>query len=198
MSNMASHRSELVGGATSASVGVPADLRQLIADYYRDVYRYAYRLSGNQADAEDLTQQTFLVAQSKLHQLREPEKANRWLFAVLRSCFLKSVGRANPLPIDPHDLLVEDTEAAWYSSHVIDQEELQVALNGLPDVYRCVLLMFYFDELSYQEIADQIGIPIGTVMSRLARAKLRLRERLTEQSAEQRPARGGRCAVRLQ
>jgi len=146
------------------------DIRGLVSEHYGDVYRYAYRLSGRQPDAEDLTQQTFLVAQAKLHQLREPAKAIRWLFAVLRSCFLKSVGRPRPVLIDATELTVEDIAESTEDS-LIDQEALQFALRELPDDYRLVVLMFYFEELSYKEIAEVTGIPMGTVMSRLSRAR---------------------------
>ena len=67
--------------------------------------------------------------------------------------------------------------------HSIDREELAAALDELPDEFRLVLLMFYFEDLSYQKIAEQLDIPIGTVMSRLSRAKEHLRRRLTPEDA---------------
>ena len=78
------------------------------------------------------------------------------------------------------DLLVH--EAADHASPVdpIDREELAAALDELPEESRLVLLMFYFEELSYQQIAEQLEIPMGTVMSRLSRAKEHLRRRLAE------------------
>src|SRR5688572_30072838 len=81
--------------ASSADVTAAADkplptLPQLIHEHAAPLYRYAFRLAGQASDAEDLVQQTFLVAQRKLHQLREADRASAWLYAVLRSCFLKS------------------------------------------------------------------------------------------------------------
>lgn len=68
----------------------------------------------------------------------------------------------------------------------IDRERLQLALDELPDEYRLVVAMFYFEELSYKEIASELELPIGTVMSRLSRAKGRLRHRLLAERPQQR------------
>lgn len=196
MVDQTSPGSESVGdGPVSGSP--PVELRKLINDHYRDVYRYAYRLCGREADAEDLTQQAFLVAHSKLNQLREPEKADRWLFAVLRSCFLKSVGRPRPLFVDTLELIIEDSVESHRESQAVDREELQQALNDLSEEYRLVVLMFYFDELSYKEIAEQLEIPIGTVMSRLARAKQRLRQRIFDEPANRKVAGAPRPRVQI-
>ena len=171
-----------------------AELRRLVNDYYQSLYRYAYRLCGCQADAEDLTQQAYLIAQGKLHQLREPDKADRWLFAILRSCFLKGVSRTRPIAVDSMELIVEDAGEARRQSQAIDREELQLILSDLPPEYRLIVLMFYFEDLSYKEIAEQLEIPMGTVMSRLARAKVRMRERLLAEPVPTRPA-GARTRI---
>ena len=155
-----------------------ADLTALVLAHHAAVYRYACRLCGSPTDAEDLTQQTFLIAQQKLHQLREPERACAWLLAVVRSCFLKSVRKPRPTPAADIDLLVNEVADNESPVDPIDREELAAALDDLPDEFRLVLLMFYFEELSYHQIAEQLDIPIGTVMSRLSRAKEHLRRRL--------------------
>jgi len=178
-----SDRLDLPAGddANSAEGGLPS-LAELIETFHAPLYRYAFRLTGQTADAEDLTQQAFLVAQRKRHQIREAERAGAWLFAVLRSCYLKSKRKNSPTTLG--DGSMEDFEAAESSAlHVLDREKLQAALLDLPDEFRVVVLMFYFEELSYKEIAEQVGIPIGTVMSRLSRAKNHLRSRLGEQSS---------------
>src|SRR6516225_4025132 len=69
---------------------IDLDLPRLVADHAEVLYRYAFRLTGSVADAEDLTQQTFLIAHQKLSQVREPAGARGWLFAVLRRVYLKS------------------------------------------------------------------------------------------------------------
>src|SRR5690349_15964351 len=81
-----------------ASQWQAADFTALVLTHHAAVYRYACRLCGSPTDAEDLTQQAFLIAQQKLQQLREPQRACAWLLTVLRSCFLKSVRKMRPLP----------------------------------------------------------------------------------------------------
>ena len=160
--------------------GGPAevDFSALVVAHHAALYRYAYRLCGCAAEADDLTQQAFLVAQQKLHQLREADRAAAWLFAVLRSCFLKSLRRQRPVNAATLNLEVEQFAGPTPDAAEIDRERLAAALADLPEEFRLVVLMFYFEELSYQEIAEQLEIPIGTVMSRLSRAKGHLRRRL--------------------
>jgi RNA polymerase sigma-70 factor (ECF subfamily) len=154
------------------------DLAALVMEHHAVVYRYACRLSGSPNDAEDLSQQTFLIAQQKVGQLRQPESARAWLLAVVRSCFLKSLRKSRPIPAQDLDLAVEDVAAATPEVDEVDRGELAEAVGELPDEFRLVVLMFYFEDLSYQEIAEQLEVPIGTVMSRLSRAKGYLRRRL--------------------
>jgi RNA polymerase sigma-70 factor (ECF subfamily) len=168
-------QSSMVGGGSNAAS--PPDIRDLIVRYHADMYRYAYRLTGNQPDAEDLTQQTFLVAQQRLHQVRLPERVGGWLFAILRNCYLKSARKRQPLTASAVEMDVESVPDR-VTEDQIDSQLLQSAIDELPDDFKLVLVMFYFEQCSYKEIAAQLEIPIGTVMSRLTRAKGRLRERL--------------------
>lgn len=157
-----------------ATENPPMEIRELVVQYHADVYRYAYRLAGGVADAEDLTQQTFLIAQQRLAQLREPSKAIGWLFAITRSCFLKSHRRTRPVAAGAIELDVDSIPEIG-SDDEIDRERLQQGINHLPDSFKIVLLMFYFEQLSYKDIAERLDVSIGTVMSRLSRAKGRLR-----------------------
>ena len=75
-----------------------SNIQRLIDDHLDAVYRYAYRLTGAVHDAEDLTQQVFLLAQERLDQLREADRARGWLFTILRNSFLKMVQRTQPVP----------------------------------------------------------------------------------------------------
>lgn len=157
----------------------PLTIEPLILEHHVVIYHYAYRLTGRQQDAEDLTQQTFLVAQQKLDQVREPTKVLGWLFAVLRSCYHKMLRK--PFPVSAASLELEVDEIPdTTDEETIDREQLQAALNQLPDEFKLVLLAFYFEERSYQEIAEQLNIPVGTVMSRLSRGKARLRALLLQ------------------
>ncbi len=143
-------------------------MAQLVADYHQRLYRYAYRLSGSAADAEDLTQQAFLVAQQKLDQVRDADAVQGWLFTVLRNCYLKSRRRSVALPVSELDV---DTLPAEAPTAEIDSQELQAAIDTLAEEFKLVVLMFYFEHRSYREISELLEIPMGTVMSRLARAR---------------------------
>jgi RNA polymerase sigma-70 factor (ECF subfamily) len=152
----------------------PADL---VERYYALLYRYACRLTGSEADAEDLTQQTFLTAQAKWNQLRDEEKAKSWLFTIARNAYLKELRGPTCLPSDALDELPgpgQETDDSEF-----DQEQLQNVLNDLPEEFRSPVVLFYFEEFSYKEIAELMEVPVGTIMSRLARAKTILRQRLT-------------------
>ncbi len=176
--------------APGPSPGPVVDIAGLIAAHHAPLYRYAYRLTGMAADAEDLTQQTFLIAQQKLHQLREAERAAGWLFAILRSCYLKWRRKRVPLTSSHADLDMGEVPQPVAELRAVDSEELQQVLGDLHEDLRLILLMFYFEELSYKQIADELDVPIGTVMSRLSRAKQKLRERLSaaEEGNESRKA----------
>jgi RNA polymerase sigma-70 factor (ECF subfamily) len=159
-------------------MGSAAGLRELIDAHYEALYRYAYRLTGSAADAEDLTQEAFGKALARLAQLREPDRARGWLFRILRNLYLHKVRderRHRVVPLDAvGDLPGRETE----DPPPIDAAQLQAALDELDEGFRTPLILFYFEEFSYRDIAEQMDLPIGTVMSRLARAKAYLRARL--------------------
>jgi RNA polymerase sigma-70 factor (ECF subfamily) len=159
-------------------------VHRLVETYYGPLYRYAYRLSGSAADAEDLTQETFCKAQQFLAQLREPGRAKPWLFSILRNLYLHRVRAAKHQPTVPLAQLDELIDPSSQDLPEIDSESLQQALNDLPEVYRTPIILYYFEDFSYRDIADQMDLPIGTVMSRLARAKSFLRERLLPRPEE--------------
>ncbi len=155
-------------------------LEELVETHYSSLYRYAYRLSGSAQDAEDLTQDAFCQAQAKWSQLRDPERARAWLFTILRNAYLhrvRSGKKAITLSLesvgDIPDRLPEPLPD-------IDPGTLQRALNELPEPYRTPIILFYFEDFSYRDIADQMDVPMGTIMSRLARAKAFLKTRLLQ------------------
>lgn len=156
------------------------DIAQLVAEHHQVVYRYAFRLTGAVPDAEDLTQQVFLAAQQNLGQLRKQEAVRSWLFAVLRNAFLKMLRQRRPQPAANLDLNLDHVPAEIPDEDGIDGQRLQRALDELPENYRLVVVMYFYEDASYREIAEQLEIPMGTVMSRLARAKQHLRARLSE------------------
>jgi RNA polymerase sigma-70 factor (ECF subfamily) len=153
-------------------------VERLVDAYYLALYRYAYRLTGSAADAEDLTQEAFCKAQSHLSQLRDSGRVKSWLFSILRNAYLHRMRTS----AHEHCVSLEDVgevaEPLPEPLPEIDPEQLQQALNALPEVFRTPLVLYYFEDFSYRDIAEQMDLPIGTVMSRLARAKAYLRARL--------------------
>jgi RNA polymerase sigma-70 factor (ECF subfamily) len=185
-----------VGGQCPPTAG-GLDLTQVVAEYHAVVYRYAYRLTGRVPDAEDLTQLTFLTAVRKIDQLRQADRVASWLLAVVRNAYLKQCRRRHPVPLSSLGLDVE--RITWVEPPQVDLdfEQLQPALDELPDEFKVVVLMFYFEEQSYKQIAAELDLPIGTVMSRLSRAKSHLRARLAPDDEPQRTQRTQRKTVNL-
>ncbi len=161
------------------------NLADLVREHHALLYRYAYRLTGASQDAEDLTQQTFLIAQQKLTQLRDPARARSWLCAIVRNTFLKNRRNLHGRPWRSLEQVAEPAASAPDEPD-IDSDELQAVLDEMPVEFRLPLVMFYFGDVSYKEIAAELEIPIGTVMSRLARGKEHLRRRLRKPLAVQR------------
>lgn len=170
--------------APTPAAGPVVDIAGLIAAHHGSLYRYAFRLTGMAADAEDLSQQTFLIAQQKLHQLREADRAAGWLFAILRSCYVKWRRKRFPMTSTLADLEMGEVPQPEAELSAVDSEELQQVLGEMHEDLRLILLMFYFEELTYKQIADELDVPIGTVMSRLSRAKQKLKERLSAAEKE--------------
>jgi RNA polymerase sigma-70 factor (ECF subfamily) len=152
-------------------------LTELACLHYPLVYRYAFRLCGSVEEAEDLTQQAFLTAHRRLDQLREPDAAKAWLCTILRNTFLTRVSLRRSARMIPLRAVAEPADEIPHDAN-FDSDELQQVLNELPEEFRTPLILFYFDEFTYREIAEQMNVPIGTVMSRLARGKTYLRRRL--------------------
>ena len=170
-------------------------IEALVEQHYESLYRYAYRLSGRAADAEDLTQDAFCQAQLKLNQLRDPGRAKAWLFSILRNAYLHRVRDARREQVLPLEYVGDVADRLPEPLPDIEPERLQQVLSELPEDFRTPVILFYFEEFSYREIAEQMDLPLGTVMSRLARAKAHLRARLLPQApalaADQRRASDG-------
>ena len=156
----------------------PPHIEDLVTDHYESVYRFAFRLSGSASEADDLTQETFCQAHTKIGQLRNSSSPRGWLFTIVRNAYLhrlRSRKIANTVSLDETNEPIERWDAEPIT---IDPEKLQGVLNDMPEVFRTALILYFFEEFSYRQIADQLGVPVGTVMSRLARAKAFLRDRL--------------------
>lgn len=167
-----------VGQATADS---DFDFEALVSSYYVALYRFAYSLTRSEADASDLTQQTFWVWASKGHQLRDKSKVKSWLFTTLRREFLKL--RRHMVQFPQVELSEVESELPAQGPDVADVLEVGGVLKALAEVdqvYQVPLALFYVDDMSYQEIAEILGVPIGTVQSRLYRGKAQLQRLLAK------------------
>lgn len=160
------------------SSGSQGNVHELVEQHYLSLYRYAFRLTGSASDAEDLTQEAFCKAQLKQDQLRDPTRAKAWLFSILRNGYLHRLRAHKQQRLVSLDDVGDVPENLPEPLPAIEPERLQEALNELPEVFRTPVIMYYFEEFSYRDIAEQMDLPLGTVMSRLSRAKAYLRARL--------------------
>lgn len=156
------------------------NFESLVADYYQPLYQFAVSLTRDEADACDLTQQTFYIWANKGHQLREKSKVKTWLFTTLHREFLRSRRRQNRFP----HIEIESTAAVLPtvpppSVNELDSGLLTAALAQLDELYRAPVALFYLQDYSYKEIAEILEVPVGTVKSRLSRGIGRLHDLLT-------------------
>ncbi len=143
--------------------------------------RYARALTGERVAADDLVQDTLERASSRLHLWRRGSDLRAWLFTIMHNIFVNQMrGHSSPhlVPIDG-----EAFEMAAHPTQTdpLEIRDLDVSLRRLPDDQREVLLLIALEGLSYEDAAKALAIPIGTVMSRLSRARERLRALWTEQ-----------------
>jgi RNA polymerase sigma-70 factor, ECF subfamily len=158
------------------------------------LYRLARKLTRDAERAEDLVQETYLRAIRSWERFDLQQFGMRpWLVRILHNLYLTKGQREAraPITVDDNRLDAADNSAgsATFDLEAVDQE-LTYALDALPTAYRTVLVLWAVEELSYQEIADALGIPIGTVMSRLHRARKRAIDDLKAYARERRLVRG--------
>lgn len=166
------------------------EFETLALEHLDMLYRIARRLTGNDSAAEDLVQETYIRAIRSWDTFKLQDFGIRpWLIRILQNLFYSSTRRDHRQPngVDqdhlesiPANGSVTDAPPLPIESFEGMDEQLVRALNRLPAEYQTVLLMWAIEELSYKEIADALDIPIGTVMSRLHRAKQKLAEQLAD------------------
>jgi RNA polymerase sigma-70 factor (ECF subfamily) len=159
--------------------------KELTFPHLEFLYNMALKYTGKPYDAEDIVQETMYTAYRKFHQLRDEEKCRSWLFSILRTTFLREfrLHKKRPLLDDGSGYLknVADESAdslAGLLEKKIDRQNVQQVLDRMSEKHKSPLILFYMEDMTYQEIADLLGIPIGTVMSRLARAKKQMKKAL--------------------
>lgn len=146
------------------------------------LYNFAHWLTQNREEAEDLVQETYAKALKGFSSFQPGTNFRAWIYRILRNTFLTSRTGLKAEPLDAE----EDAKAAAIppDQHTpesillsrLDQQLVHQAMDGLPVIYREVLLLSEFEEMSYKEIASTLGVPVGTVMSRLSRARSALRD----------------------
>ena len=162
----------------------PPSWEEIVRQHSARVYRLAYRLTGNRHDAEDLTQETFVRVFRSLHTY-QPGTFEGWLHRITTNLFLDSVRRRSKIRMDA----MGDTADRYVSGdqlaaperafeHGNLDQDVQRALDELPPEYRAAVVLCDIEGLSYEEIAVTLGIKLGTVRSRIHRARARLRESL--------------------
>lgn len=173
------------------------DFDRIIREHHRCAFRFAYRMTGNREDAEDLTQDAFLRAYRARDRYDGARPFDRWLYRIIANLFvdrLRTRPRTVPLSLDLSagsgrtqetyaEIADEDADPSRLVLRDIVDEELQRALNALPMAFRQTVLLTDVEGLSYEDAADVLDCAVGTVRSRLHRARRLMRTHLSAGAA---------------
>jgi RNA polymerase sigma-70 factor, ECF subfamily len=147
-----------------------ADFESLVERFYAPLYQFAFSLARSESDACDLTQQTFTIWATKGHQLRDITKVKTWLFTTLHRQFLESRRRLTRFPqMELEEAAAELPSVPPASGSNLDAAQALTALARVDEIFQAPVALFYLQDCSYNEIAEILGVPLGTVKSRLAR-----------------------------
>lgn len=159
---------------------------QLVIKYQARAYQFAYRLTGNSDDASDLVAEAFVRVYTALPRFRKDSQFTTWLFRIVTNCFLDQKKKQSRRPTtqlddaridaDAHSTIVDQESPVESSERAEREQVMQNAISELPESQRAMIVMFHVENLSYEDIAAAMDMPIGTVKSRLNRARLALRE----------------------
>jgi RNA polymerase sigma-70 factor (ECF subfamily) len=154
----------------------PLEFENLVDTYYGPLYRFAMSLTRTESDAGDLVQDTFLAWGTKGHQLKDTSKVKAWLFTTLHRRFLETQRRATRFP----HLEVEQAEDELPNVDptlvdLLDGRTIVQMLGRVDPQFQAAVALFYLEDCSYNEIAEILGAPLGTVKSRIARGLAQLR-----------------------
>ncbi|HEV3307145.1 MAG TPA: sigma-70 family RNA polymerase sigma factor [Candidatus Sulfotelmatobacter sp.] len=167
---------------------------ELATPLFDQLYNFAHWLTQNREEAEDLVQETYVKALKGFSSFQLGTNFRAWIYRILRNTFLTSrkglkVTMTVPLYFDEDEDIPEATIERDTPETILfarsSQESLQKAIDELPVHFREILLLCEVEEMSYQEISETLSVPIGTVMSRLSRARQTLRNQLQPHSQQQ-------------
>jgi len=167
----------------AAQAGDGRAFAQIVEHYQRAVFAVAYRMTCDAAEAEDLAQEAFLRAWRKLDTFRPSEPLRPWLLRLATNVCINALKKRRPVAVpmmadEEGDALgppSREPDAAEVASRGEIAARLERAIAELPDDYRLIITLRHVEELSYEEIADALALPLGTVKVRLFRARERLR-----------------------
>jgi RNA polymerase sigma-70 factor, ECF subfamily len=170
------------------------DFEKLAVPLLDGLYNFACWLSGDADEARDLVQETFVKSLKGFSSFREGTNFRAWMYRILRNTFLTSrtgLERRNTQQEDEHGfdetVITQETPEAALIRRA-NTELVQSAIAGLPSAFQEVILLADVEEMKYQEVAEALDIPIGTVMSRLARARKQVRAQIVAALGENRIA----------
>jgi RNA polymerase sigma-70 factor (ECF subfamily) len=159
-----------------AQLGDRGALAELVGHWHEPVWRYARRMLNGARSADDVSQDAWARVLRSLPRLREPERFAPWLFTIVRRSVVDHWAADQPVapPADEHGAVPDGADV------VLDRVQVVEGLGSLPAPEREVLVLFHLADLSLQECAQVLGVPAGTVKSRLHRARGLLRDRFAE------------------
>lgn len=156
--------------------GDPQAQQWLVQRYEPTVQRFARHMMGNEQDAHDIAQETMVKALKNLHRYNDNWRFSTWLISIARNTCIDEFRKRKRRSYDePPDVVDTSPSPLELASQQRRAERLRQALETIPPLYREVLILYHFEHLKYQEIADLLNIPIGTVMNRIFRARRKLR-----------------------